>query len=280
MLARSLDFARSILLAHTNTSFSCFGTGTGVGLSICSDLARLLGAKVWLDTSYNSGVPGFPGARFVLDLQKAFIQDLGSLYEDAMDSSTNSNVQKTESSEVVLPRTETASSGGESHVLVAAEVLESAESDNTAPAADTGVLPEAMQVLFVEDEAILRKLFIRTVKQVAPTWTVAEAGNGERALQMARESKFDLIFMDQYMPAIHLPLLGTDVVRRLRSMGVSSLICGLSANELSSDFIDSGADAFLLKPFPCKKELLLVELLKVFRDANRLPKRESSVLDE
>jgi CheY-like chemotaxis protein len=45
--------------------------GTGVGLHICKTLIDLMGAEIWLDDTYDSGVPGHPGTRFVIDLQRA-----------------------------------------------------------------------------------------------------------------------------------------------------------------------------------------------------------------
>ena len=122
-------------------------------------------------------------------------------------------------------------------------------------------LPEHLEVLFIDDESILRKLFVRTIRKVAPTWHITEANNGERALQLVQEKAFDLIFCDQYMPCAERPLLGIDVVRRMRTMEVPSLICGLSANDMRQEFLDAGADSFLLKPFPCKKEPLVAELM-------------------
>ena len=38
----------------------------------------------------------------------------------------------------------------------------------------------------------------------------------------------------------------------MRSRGVTSKICGLSANDLRDAFVNAGADEFILKPMPCK----------------------------
>jgi CheY-like chemotaxis protein len=131
----------------------------------------------------------------------------------------------------------------------------------------------------VDDDRTLRKLVSRSLRKVAPSWAVSEASSGETALRMVTESDYDLIFMDQYMasgksytnqplPWLHLPLLtlieiltciaaghslkGTETTRALRANRVRSFICGLSANDMESNFIGCGADAFLLKPFPCR----------------------------
>ena len=124
-------------------------------------------------------------------------------------------------------------------------------------------LPENLSVLFVDDDMMLRKMFSRVLKLAAPTWKIREASNGETALRLVDEVTFDLIFIDQYMAAVEKQMLGTDVVQAMRAKGVKSIICGLSANDLEDNFFRAGANAFMSKPFPCKKEALHCELLKM-----------------
>ena len=57
-------------------------------------------------------------------------------------------------------------------------------------------------MLFVDDDTVLRKLFNRSLKRVAAGWDVSETANGETALHLCRSSKFDVIFMDQYMASV------------------------------------------------------------------------------
>ena len=70
------------------------------------------------------------------------------------------------------------------------------------------------------------------------------------------------------MASIEKQLLGTETVRALRSRGVDSLICGLSANDLRQQFVEAGANNFLFKPFPCEKEALYLELIRLFGDSD------------
>jgi len=65
------------------------------------------------------------------------------------------------------------------------------------------------------------------------------------------------------MASTEKQLLGTETVRALRTKGVTSTICGLSANHMENEFLSAGADWFLLKPIPCKKEDLERELLRL-----------------
>jgi CheY-like chemotaxis protein len=115
-------------------------------------------------------------------------------------------------------------------------------------------------------ETILRKLFIRTVKKLVSGWDIKEAASPDAAYAQVEAHQFDLIFMDQYMPSIERPMLGTDIVRDLRARGFQATICGLSANDLHEEFSEAGADGFMLKPFPCKGAELRKELLKLFKN--------------
>lgn len=112
-------------------------------------------------------------------------------------------------------------------------------------------LPDRQSVLFVDDDLVLRKLFSRAVKKCASNWEVHDVSNGESALQLIEQGReFDIIFLDQYMASVGKQLLGTETVRLLRSKGVTSFICGLSANDLESLFSQAGANGFMMKPFP------------------------------
>jgi CheY-like chemotaxis protein len=105
------------------------------------------------------------------------------------------------------------------------------------------------------------------VRTVAPSWTIREAANGETALRLVDKEKFDLIFMDMYMASVEKQLLGTETVKVLRNKGVDCRICGLSANDKETEFLEAGADVFTFKPFPCEARALTQELCRVlFRD--------------
>jgi CheY-like chemotaxis protein len=120
----------------------------------------------------------------------------------------------------------------------------------------------AISVLFVDDDQILRRLAIRGLKKVMPNVHCREAASGMAALDLCKAEDFDVIFLDKYMDGT---LSGIETASRLRQEGVrGSVICGLSANESSEEFLSAGADHFQLKPFPCgERDLksLLRELL-------------------
>jgi CheY-like chemotaxis protein len=276
---------------RSQKSFDIMSQGTGVGLYICRYLADLLGAKLSFDKTYDSGVPGCPGARFVLDLQRGpLLAPFARRENDSSGESINSALaDQSDAPSCCDVSPESASGGRESKTSFCDSIRWSSkslpENDNdeslstthsTIPSEEEKEvvelsesqlppsLPENIKALFVDDDRVLRKLFVRSVCRAAPGWTVEEAGNGEAALELAEETTYDIIFMDNYMPgSIERPLLGTETIQILRDKGVHSKICGVSANEMEKEFLEAGADMFLLKPFPCEKETLRKELFKI-----------------
>lgn len=65
------------------------------------------------------------------------------------------------------------------------------------------------------------------------------------------------------MASTEKQLLGTETVRALRAKGITSKICGLSANDIEEAFLAAGSDFFVLKPLPCKRESLQSLLLRI-----------------
>ena len=194
-----------------------------------------MGGQIYLDPDYNSGVPGHPGTRFVVDLKQPPIKrthEIDPLMNELLSNSRFNG--------------------------------KGSDRDSTSTLHD---LPEYLSVLFVDDDPVLRKLFMRTTKTVAPNWEIREASNGEAALRLTEGGEhFDLIFVDMYMASVEKQLLGTETVSELRNRGIKSRICGLSANDKEEEFIGAGANAFMFKPFPCKSDELTDALCHVLFD--------------
>jgi hypothetical protein len=58
-------------------------------------------------------------------------------------------------------------------------------------------------------------------------------------------------------------MLGTETVRELRAADFQGRICGLSANDIEEEFLKSGANAFMFKPFPTSTEAIQYELKRI-----------------
>ena len=237
---------RGKLFQKFQTSLDELNQGTGLGLSLCKTLVKLLNGDIYLDDDYDSGVPGSPGARFVVQLNTAPIPPDSILDFVPFEEETNpldyNRSSRTGSTENTSLGGSATNGGQESHELA-----------------------ENLSILFVDDDPVLRKLFARSVKKAAPTWKISEAASGEAAIQLVEEcsDNFDLIFMDQYMASTQKQLLGTEAIRVLRAKGVCCVICGLSANDIEEAFLNAGADGFILKPLPCKPDALKAELVRI-----------------
>jgi two-component system sensor histidine kinase ChiS len=228
---------RDQLFQKFQDSLDSLNQGTGVGLSLCKNLVDLMGGELWLDETYASGFNSNPGTRFIIDLKTAPL---------SMESFSSLHTVTTAGDTI---------SSYDAHGDVEDNSLNGSRE-----------LPEHLSVLFVDDDITLRKLFCRSIRKNWPDWTVCEAASGEVALNMVETQEFDIIFIDQYMSGVEKQLLGTETTRSLRAKGYKARICGLSANDLEGPFKSAGANAFVMKPFPCKLEPLKAELLRVLDD--------------
>jgi len=111
----------------------------------------------------------------------------------------------------------------------------------------SSVVPPGHTVLIVDDEAEYR-LLVREVLQ-ASGWRVLEAGEGEKALELARLHHPDVVLCDLLMPRCN----GFQVCRALRADPAlrSSRLVVSSGRGFESDrheALDAGADEYLTKP--------------------------------
>lgn len=233
-----IDFSLVYLCTVTKHTLS-------IGLAVCRKLIDIMGGAIVLDEHYRSGIDGCPGACFSVILNRPPL---------ALDTATAAN---TTANTAAITAATTAADPSKEHTTSLSTLAGPTPED-------VGKLPETCSVLFVDDDTLLRRLISRSLSQVMPQWTIQQAANGETALELVANNKYGIIFMDQYMASVEKQLLGTEAVRAMRGRGVTSVICGLSANDSKESFLKAGADTFVLKPFPCKREKLLEALQHVW----------------
>jgi len=133
------------------------------------------------------------------------------------------------------------------------------------------VAGKPLAVLVVEDnpvnQTLVRRLLLRRGHQ--PTL----ASNGRLALEIFRESRFDLILMDVQMPEMD-GLTATKEIRKLerQEKRCSTPIIGLTANAMTGDreeCLQAGMDGYVSKP------IRTAELFAVIRDVCRVPSTAS-----
>jgi DNA-binding response OmpR family regulator len=129
------------------------------------------------------------------------------------------------------------------------------------------------KILIVEDEDSI--LMALEDDLSLEGYRVTGERNGARALEKAREGRFDLIILDLMLPGLD----GLEVCRRLRAEGSSTPILMLTAKSQEIDKVlglEFGADDYVTKPFSPRELLARVKaLLRRARPENVSPRSVS-----
>ena len=135
-------------------------------------------------------------------------------------------------------------------------------------------LERVLRVLVVDDSPLNIKILVRHI-HLANAVLHSDENNSETAVEIIERSDgrdavtcveesmragiaFDVVFMDNIMMHMH----GPEAARRLRAMGYSGLIIGVTGNVLPKDvqeYLDAGADQIVPKPITTSaiKDILL-----------------------
>ncbi|XKY38575.1 ATP-binding protein [Enterovibrio sp. 27052020O] len=121
---------------------------------------------------------------------------------------------------------------------------------------------EGLNVLVAEDHLVNQDLMMLVLNSLGCNPTLAD--NGLQALELHRETPFNLILMDCQMPEMD----GFESTSKIREFDTETPIIAVTANALSGDAercIRSGMNAHLAKPFT-KEQLVNLMLLYVSSD--------------
>ena len=213
--------------------------GTGLGLTIAAQITRLMGGRIWVESS--------PGIGSVFHVAIPF--QLAPL--DGVP---------------VLVRSPAARG--------AAIVARSADGHDTArihpltqPAGTSG-----LRVLLAEDNevnALLASVLLRKVGH-----HVTHVINGRQALDALALREFDLVLMDGQMPEMD-GLEATAEIRRSETRtGRHIAIVAFTAHAMAEDrkrFLDAGADGYLTKPFSADQLHAVIASMHFLTDKQVLP---------
>jgi len=118
------------------------------------------------------------------------------------------------------------------------------------------------EILVIDDTKNIRMLLTKCLEFEG--YTVSTASDGTAALDMISKKRFDLIFLDVRMPEIS----GTEVLRRIREMGVNTPVVIITAFGTVKNAVECtrlGAVAYLQKPFTENKIKQVLEEVLHFK---------------
>ncbi|KFE63293.1 ATP-binding protein [Hyalangium minutum] len=235
--------------------------GSGIGLALVQDLARLHGGSIRVTSQLGQG------SRFTVSIPT------GTAHLPAERMGTGRSLASTAvSAESYVAEAMRWLPGSPGEALAASSVVQGA--------LPRGRVSTPARVLVVDDNADMREYIARLLGQ---HWTVETAADGMQALAAIRERPPDVVLTDVMMPNLD----GFGLLQALRAdpltVGIGVIMLSARAGEESRvDGLRSGADDYLVKPFSAKELVARVaahlELARLRRQAEAERHRFKSML--
>jgi two-component system, response regulator PdtaR len=132
-------------------------------------------------------------------------------------------------------------------------------------------------VLIADDDPIIR-LDLKQMLENLDYEVVAEAGDGQQAVDMAKDSQPDVCILDVKMPVMD----GIDAVTQIVEAGIAPaiLLTAYSDPELVTRARDAGVFAYLVKPFKPSDLPPAIEVARSRYEQNQALEKEVNSLTE
>lgn len=111
--------------------------------------------------------------------------------------------------------------------------------------APVGEASAPIRILVVDDEPLARRNLVVLLRRDPDIEAIAECGSGIEAIEVIRETKPDLVFLDVQMPECD----GFDVLEMLGADMPRTVIFVTAHDEYALQAFEAGALDYLLKPF-------------------------------
>ena len=107
---------------------------------------------------------------------------------------------------------------------------------------------ESRRALVADDSAVERKVLAGVLTKTGGFSEVVCVKDGKEAIEAARESDFDIIFLDWTMPAVE-GISALRIIRKFREFTPIVMVTGKSDRTKMAEAFEAGATAYILKPF-------------------------------
>jgi two-component system, response regulator PdtaR len=134
-----------------------------------------------------------------------------------------------------------------------------------------------MRVLIADDDPIIR-LDLKQMLENLEYEVVGEAGDGQQAIELARETQPDVCILDVKMPVMD----GIEAVKTISEEGIAPaiLLTAYSDHELVNRAKEAGVFAYLVKPFKPSDLPPAIEIARSRYEQNMLLNKEVGSLSE
>lgn len=153
----------------------------------------------------------------------------------------------------------------------------SSETDFTPPDMGATEAGPKIRVLVVDDHPPMRAGLVGLIKSQAGMDVIAEASDGEEAIEVYDDVRPDIVLMDLRMPGTG----GVEAILAIRKKDPEARVIVLSTYDLDEDIhraIQSGAKSYLLKDMPIEE--IASTIRAVYEGDTALPRQVANRLTE
>jgi len=135
--------------------------------------------------------------------------------------------------------------------------------------------PHILKTLIVDDESLARRGLAHRLKNISDIEIIGEAQNGREALELIREKKPDLVFLDIQMPGIN----GFGVVQQLDVESMPIILFLTAYDEYAVQAFEVNALDYILKPIDEERLHQVLEKVRANLSQKRALKQKSRLLE-
>jgi two-component system chemotaxis response regulator CheY len=132
--------------------------------------------------------------------------------------------------------------------------------DTTTPVTAPGATEFRLTALIVDDVAVMRKM-LRDILESQKFQVLAEASNGQEAIDLARQHQPNLVTLDITMPVVD-GLTALKEIKKINRQIQVVMVSAFGERQNVLEAIKNGAANFIVKPFNAEKVIRVVNSIR------------------